>query len=218
MLEFLSEQAIYSYVSSYAYLTVFISVLVDSFPVTGAFTPEETILAIFGFFAHSIKDLNMFCAILLVMSGYGIGQTINYYLGYKYGDRIIEYLKILSKIKKDINIEEIVEYVKHFPKFRYALMSGSSIVRGIYAISKGTQKMEFSSFIMFELLIGFIRSSLYLFIGYFFGQTLEGIESLIMRIAVVVSAFTIFGLISSIIEYKKMKDQNVLKGTGGFFD
>jgi membrane protein DedA with SNARE-associated domain len=179
--------------TDYLYLIVFIAALCESTPILGTLTPGTLFLLFFGYAAY-VNGINIAVLILIGSIGAVVGDVIGYMLGKYAGGWMVRNKKIL----KEVHIEQGRGFFsRHGGK---SIMIGRFVgpIRPIVPLIAGSIHMRFSKFLFWNILGAFIWASLYMLLGYFFGQYARKIEhitsglSLILTVALIVVAYIVY--------------------------
>lgn len=174
----------------HGYLIIFLAVLIDTFPGGGFLIPEEMIIALAGFYAAQGK-LNVAIVYLLASVGLFTGQILLFFLSKKHGQ------KLLKMLRMDDRKQQILH--------KYLIQNGwwvniafrlTSTMRSAVAVISALGNYKFSTFLKYELALALLKPLIYLGIGYFIGQTVEQVQSIVGQ---VVLFFLIFGIGSGIV-------------------
>jgi membrane protein DedA with SNARE-associated domain len=134
------------------------------FPVAVA---EGPIITIISGFLVSLGYLDLLPALLVVFLGDAISDTAYYFAG-RGGRHMIGYLKFTR-----ISEEQIQKLENRFELSSWKTMIVSKISYGLgsaFMATSGASGMPFGRFLEYTLSLDFIRSSLLLAIGFYFGK------------------------------------------------
>jgi membrane protein DedA with SNARE-associated domain len=169
---------------------------------------EETLMVLAGILVKS-NDLNMLGAFLAALMGTICGISISYYLGRAAGKSIIkQYRKGVSGNASPYVTSGRLRRFSQWILLLGYLIPGIRHTTGIFA---GTSAMQFKEFALFAYAGAFLWISLYLSIGYFWGQMwfptyalfFQNIEmAMDLFTAAIVILFVIY------ITYQMKKDKN----------
>lgn len=156
------------WISHYGYFGIFSLLCLG---IVGLPVPDETLLTLTGFLIYR-GDLHLIPAFLSAFIGSITGISISYAIGSTFGHRAI------IKYGHYVHITEGRLQKAHlwFEKTgRWALIIGYFIpgVRHIIAIFAGTSELEMWEFALFAYSGGFIWTSIFMSIGYIFGDKWE---------------------------------------------
>jgi len=134
------------------------------FPVAVA---EGPIITIISGFLVSRGDLSLFPSLLVVFLG-DVFSDSAFYLAGKGGRHIIKYLKFLH-----ISEERLERLENQFKSAPWKTMIVAKISYGlgtVFMIASGASRMSFKKFLEYILSLDFVRSSILLAIGFYFGR------------------------------------------------
>lgn len=156
-------------IANYGFLTyaiLFAIVFFETGLVFTPFLPGDSLLFAAGAFA-ALGSLNPFLIFGLLSVAAVLGDTINYWIGHFFGQKIIANPKI------PINQEHIDQTNKFFDKHggkTIFLARFVPIVRTFAPFVAGIGKMNYSKFISYNLIGGIVWVALFTAAGYFFGN------------------------------------------------
>lgn len=158
-------QLIFSY-GLLTYVILFVIIFIETGLVFTPFLPGDSLLFAAGAFG-ALGSLNIWLLLPLLILAAILGDTVNYWIGYFFGQKMIENPKI------PINQEHIdkteVFFKKHGGK-TIILARFVPIVRTFAPFVAGVGKMSYGRFISFNIIGGIIWVVLFTLAGFFFGN------------------------------------------------
>lgn len=153
----------------WTYLILFAIIFIETGLVIWPFLPGDSLLFAAGTFAAT-GELNLALLLILLFIAAVIGDTVNYFIGKKFGDRM---LKLTFRSKPLVKAEYMDKthnfYEKHGPK-TIILARFVPIVRTFAPFVAGIGKMNYSKFITYNIVGGFIWVFSLTLLGFFFGN------------------------------------------------
>lgn len=150
---------------SIVYFILFFIVFSETGFVITPFLPGDSLLFVVGSFAGvSMIDIKIIYPLLFLASV--AGNTLNYYIGLKFGRKILERTNL-------INPKYIQETEKFFAKYGSKAVIISRFFpffRTFVPFFAGVGKMDQGKFMLYNLTGGFLWISSFIFAGYFFGN------------------------------------------------
>lgn len=135
-----------------------------------SFVPGETLLISVGIMASKKYLETHFCLILLSLAAVW-GNLLNYLVGKYLGSKVL-HLKFRNN-RSLISYKQFQKaqnfYQKHGAK-TLILVRFIPIFRSLAPFTAGMSKMNFSKFILYNVVGGFLWITTYLYLGYFFGN------------------------------------------------
>jgi membrane-associated protein len=148
------------------YAILFGIIFIETGLVFFPFLPGDSLLFAAGAFS-ALGSLNIFIVIPLLMLAAVLGDTVNYWIGHFFGEKLIANPRI--PIKKE-HIEETQKFfTKHGGK-TIILARFVPIVRTFAPFVAGIGKMHYGQFISFNVIGGISWVLLGTTLGYFFGN------------------------------------------------
>ena len=148
------------------YFILFFVIFMETGFVVTPFLPGDSILFAGGAFA-SLGSLNVIYLFLTLFLAAVCGDTVNYWIGYKVGPEIFN--KDSRFIKRKYLDDTKKFYEKHGGK-TIVIARFVPIVRTFAPFVAGIGIMSYKRFIIFNILGGFLWTSVFVFGGYFFGN------------------------------------------------
>ena len=183
----------------FSYGILFIIIFAETGFVFTPFLPGDSLLFAAGAFA-GIGSFNIVFILLTVWVAAFLGDTVNYFIGHFFGQKIIDNPKI------PINQEHIDKtqkfYDKHGGKTIF-LARFIPIIRTFAPFVAGVGKMEYSKFVYYNAAGGFVWGFGFTLLGYFFGNIPQVKENFSM----VVIAIIFLSVIPIIVEFVKAKQR-----------
>lgn len=159
----------------WAYWTMLIIGMLESLPVISIIVPGSFILMIVGFLATEgtlhVVDLIWFSSL-----GAILGDSIGYYLG-KYRNSKI--LQISNRFFGVTYIEKADKYFQGHGGKSVFIGRFIGILRPFVAFVAGMHRMKYTRFLFFNITSGFLWSSIFILLGYYFGDQIKKILSLV---------------------------------------
>jgi len=161
------DQHLLTFVHNYGaitYFILFLIILLETGLVVTPFLPGDSLIFTAGALA-SIHLLNFFGLLVLFIVAASLGDSLNYFIGKKFGSKLSKSKKINSKY-----IHETENFYKQKgPKF-IVLARFIPIVRTFAPFVAGIGEMNYSKFISYNIFGATLWVGLMVSIGYFFGN------------------------------------------------
>lgn len=187
----------------WSYMFMFAVIFCETGLIVTPFLPGDSLLFASGALAATkVIDVHQLFIIFFFAAVFGDG--LNYYIGSNFGLNLLTRIKFLEKIGFDVdkNIRKTEKfYQKHGSK---AIVFGRFIpvMRAFVPFTAGLASMDKKKFITFNILGGFVWTSLFLYGGYFIGN-IEMVKNNFSIITVIVIAISLLPLLFSIGEMSK---------------
>ncbi len=168
------HETVTSLFSSYGYLLVFGSALLESVIFLGFIFPGSVFILLGGYFAQQ-KQLSFTFVLLLSWLGMFIGDLANYYLG----NISQTWFKKLSKLRIFKNNQKTAMYaIKQYGSI--AILSSHIIgsLRSIICFSAGSLRFSFREYIGITAFASFLWSLLFVGVGFFLGDSTASLKDL----------------------------------------
>jgi len=204
------DQIIQQY-GAVTYLFLFGIIFMETGLVVTPFLPGDSLLFAAGTFA-AIGSLNPWLLFILLSFAAVAGDTVNYWIGNKVGDRA--YKGEIKFIKKEHIERTHAFFEKHGGKTIF-LARFVPIVRTFAPFVAGASKMSYGYFFSYNVFGGLVWVAIFTFAGYFFGS----IPVVRENFELVIVAILVISVLPIGYEWiKARQERNVQKQTGGSAD
>lgn len=182
------------------YVILFLIIFLETGLVVTPLLPGDSMLFAAGTLA-AIGSMNFFILLVVIYLAAVLGDTANYYIGKKIGNKILEKeeIRFINKeyLKKAQNF-----YEKH-GSMTIVLARFIPIIRTFAPFVAGIGKMNYSKFIPYNMIGGGLWVSLFLGGGYFFGNLpyIKNHFSYVLMVIIIISVLP--GVIVFIKEKRK---------------
>lgn len=182
----------------WTYVVLFAVIFAETGLVVTSFLPGDSLLFAVGALAGG-GLLNIWIVYVVMVIAAITGDTVNYWIGYRFGDKVFS--KENSRIFKKAYLEKTREfYEKHGGK-TIILARFLPIIRTFAPFVAGLGKMHYNTFLLYNIVGAFVWVTSLTFAGYFFGSlpfVKENFEYVVIGIIVL-------SLLPMVIEYLKYR-------------
>lgn len=152
---------------NFIYVILFLIIFCETGLVFLPFLPGDSLIFAAGAFA-AIGELNIFLLWILIVIAAILGDTVNYEIGKHFGKKILNNKKI-TIIKKE-NLQKAEDLVAKYGGAAVFIARFMPIIRTIVPFVVGIGQLHYPKFIKFNALGGIIWVTLFIIIGYLFGN------------------------------------------------
>lgn len=150
----------------WTYAVLFLLIFCETGLVVTPFLPGDSLLFIAGALAGTgILDIWLLLSLLMVAAI--LGDTVNYWIGYTFELKILEWK--YSLVRKE-HLAETHEYFEKYGGFTIVIARFVPFIRTFAPFLAGVGKMRYRWFLGYNLLGGVAWVSAFLLAGYFFGN------------------------------------------------
>lgn len=149
------------------YLILFLIIFCETGLVFLPFLPGDSLIFAAGTFA-GIGQLNLFFLLTLLIFAAVLGDTINYEIGKHFGRKLLNNKKF-TIIKKE-NLDKADALIAKYGSAAVFIARFMPIIRTIVPFVVGMGQLQYRKFIPFNALGGIVWVSLFLLLGFFFGN------------------------------------------------
>ena len=183
---------------NFIYPILFIIIFCETGLVFLPFLPGDSLIFAAGTFA-AIGKMNFWLLIIIIIMSAIIGDTVNYEIGKHFGKKILNNKKF--KLIKDENLKKAEDLVKQYGGTAVLLARFMPIIRTIVPFVVGMGELHYPKFIKYNAIGGIVWVSLFLTMGYLFGN----IEAVQEHFTLIIIAIIILSLLPILITYIKNK-------------
>ena len=183
---------------NFIYPILFIIIFCETGLVFLPFLPGDSLIFAAGTFA-AIGKMNFWLLIVIIIMSAILGDTVNYEIGKHFGKKILNNKKF--KLIKDENLKKAEDLVKQYGGTAVLLARFMPIIRTIVPFVVGMGELHYPKFIKYNAIGGIIWVSLFLTMGYLFGN----IEAVQEHFTLIIIAIVILSLLPILITYIKNK-------------
>ena len=183
---------------NFIYPILFIIIFCETGLVFLPFLPGDSLIFAAGTFA-AIGKMNFWLLIIIIIMSAILGDTVNYEIGKHFGKKILNNKKF--KLIKDENLKKAEDLVKQYGGTAVLLARFMPIIRTIVPFVVGMGELHYPKFIKYNAIGGIVWVSLFLTMGYLFGNIEAGQE----HFTLIIIAIVILSLLPILITYIKNK-------------
>jgi membrane-associated protein len=177
-----------------AYPLFFLIIFLETGLVITPFLPGDSLLFILGTFSAK-GSLNIGILFVLLSIAAILGDTVNYFMGKFFGE------KVFSRFVKRSYLDKTKDFYKKYGSKTIILARFVPIIRTFAPFVAGVGKMNYSKFIVYNVIGGLAWICLFLFGGYFFGS-IPLIEKNLSLVTILIIIISIIPIIIEIIKSK----------------
>lgn len=164
------DEYIVTFINNYGnlvYFLLFAIIFCETGLVFLPFLPGDSLIFVAGTFA-SIGDLSFFLLLILILSAAVIGDTVNYEIGKHFGRRLLNNKKFT--IVKEDNLQKADDLIAKYGSAAIFIARFIPIVRTIVPFVVGMGRLDYKKFLTYNVIGGVTWVTLFLTLGYFFGN------------------------------------------------
>ncbi len=150
------------------YLVLFFIIFAETGFVVTPFLPGDSLLFIVGTFAGA-GYLNIWLIYVLFLIAAIAGNMVNYWIGKRFGHTVFN--KKNSRWLNKENLERTHEFFEKYGGKTIIITRFMPIIRSFAPFVAGMGSMKYKTFMMYNIVGGFLWVTIITFAGYFFGGT-----------------------------------------------
>lgn len=188
------------------YAPLFLIVFVETGVVVCPFLPGDSLLFAAGVFSADGGGLNVFATLVVFYAAAILGDSSNYWIGRKFGSRIIDSGKVKSLTPE--RMAKLDYFFEKYGGFTIVIARFMPFFRTFAPFIAGTGHMKFGKFLSYNVIGGIAWVSAFVLLGYFFGGipfVQEHFEFIILGIVGVSVMPAFVGAIKAALSARKSK-------------
>ena len=184
----------------WTYAILFLIVFVETGLIIMPFLPGDSLLFAAGTFA-ALGSLDVWVLWVIIFVAAVLGDTVNYWIGSKIGPRAFK--QDMRFLKREYLDKTQVFYDKHGGK-TIILARFVPIVRTFAPFVAGVGTMDYRRFFTFNVVGAFLWTTIFVFLGYFFGN----IPFIKENFELAILGLVLISVVPMVIEYVRGRARN----------
>ncbi len=152
---------------NFIYAILFLIIFIETGLVFMPFLPGDSLIFAAGTFS-ALGELNFWFLLVLIIVAAIIGDTVNYEIGKHFGRKILNNKKFT--LVKQENLDKADALIAKYGSWAVFLARFMPIIRTIVPFVVGMGRLDYKKFVTFNALGGVTWVTLFLCLGYFFGN------------------------------------------------
>jgi membrane-associated protein len=178
------------------YLLLFFIIFMETGFVLTPFLPGDSLLFISGTFAAA-DALNVYLLFILLSIASILGDTLNYWIGYYFGE------KVFARFIKPEHLNKTKSFFHTHGKKTIVFARFIPIIRTFAPFVAGIGKMNYLLFLTYNIIGGIAWVAIFVFSGFYFGN----IPLVKDNLNIIIILIIVISFIPAIIEYLKHKNK-----------
>lgn len=191
-----------------ALLIVVAIIFAENGLLIGFFFPGDSILFTLGFLVQGTStfrlDLNIHLVVLALFMAAVLGANVGYMFGKKFGPRLFN--RPNSLLFHQNNVQKAQDFYDKYGGKTIVIARFIPVVRTFVPLVAGVAKMEYKTFMMFNILGGLIWAGGITYLGYFLGKLMHNLGLDIDTVLLPIIGIILFMSIAPAI-YHLLKDE-----------
>ena len=184
----------------FIYPLLFLIVFLETGFVLTPFLPGDSLLFILGTFAAA-GALNVYLLFSLLSLAAILGDTVNYWIGRHFGE------KFFSKFIKKEYIDKTKLFFHNHGKKTIVLARFIPVIRTFAPFIAGIGKMDYLTFLIYNVFGGILWVAIFVFSGFFFGN-ISYVKDNLTLITILIIILSFIPAIVEYIRHKRKKKTN----------
>jgi membrane-associated protein len=167
-----------AYSGPLAYLLMAGIIFLDRAAFTGLFIPGELFVALGGVFAGR-GELSVAPVIVIAALAGILGETVSYWLGRRYGARIVKHLPLANRIDK--HLDETKDFLRRHGGKTVFIARYVSVVGTFMPFVAGMSEMPFGRFLVFDVAAITLWATAVTLLGYFLNSQIHLVDQILSQ-------------------------------------
>jgi membrane-associated protein len=167
-----------AYSGPLAYLLMAAIIFLDRAAFTGLFIPGELFVALGGVFAGR-GELSVAPVIAIAALAGILGETVSYWLGRRYGARIVKHLPLANRIDK--HLDETRDFLRRHGGKTVFIARYVSVVGTFMPFVAGMSDMPFGRFLAFDVAAITLWATAVTLLGYFLNSQIHLVDQILSQ-------------------------------------
>jgi membrane-associated protein len=195
------------------YIVIFGIIFAESGLFVGFFLPGDSLIFTAGFLASvkipnsSQTYLNLWLLIAIVFIGAVIGDSVGFTFGFRVGRKLFQ--RENSRFFNKENLLKTQDFYKRHGSKTIVLARFIAVIRTFAPIVAGIGKMNYKTFIVFNVIGGALWSAAVPLAGYYLGKAIPNVDKYLIPIIVIIIIVSAIPTILSFIRSRKKKDLKI---------
>lgn len=192
------------------YALLFLIIFAETGLVVTPFLPGDSLIFALGALVASAGLLGFPLTLLIICVAAVLGDTVNYEIGKLLHDRV-ESKKKIPLIKME-HIEKTHKFFEKYGPMTIVIARFIPIIRTFAPFVAGVGSMKYKKFLSYNVIGGISWVTLFLSIGYFFGNlpfVKENFSMVVLGIIVISVLPAVYSLITGMAAERQSKKQNI---------
>ncbi len=167
------DQYLVQFVNDYGvwvYLILFMIIFVETGVVVMPFLPGDSLLFAAGMLAAQPNELNVVLIIILLLIAAILGDSLNYSIGKRFGMQVTRFKLFGKQVIKDEHIDKTHSFYEKYGSKTIVIARFVPIVRTLAPFVGGIGRMNYGTFLMYNIIGAIVWVVGITLAGYFLGN------------------------------------------------
>lgn len=164
LLEFVNDYGVW------VYLILFMIIFVETGVVVMPFLPGDSLLFAAGMLAAQPNELNVVLIIILLLIAAILGDSLNYSIGKRFGMQVTRFKLFGKQVIKDEHIDKTHSFYEKYGSKTIVIARFVPIVRTLAPFVGGIGRMNYGTFLMYNIIGAIVWVVGITLAGYFLGN------------------------------------------------
>lgn len=192
-------------ITGFGVLAILFVIFAESGLLFGFIFPGDSLLFTAGYMVQqNILNIDIHIFVFLIFIAAILGDNVGYSFGHKVGRKLFE--KENSRFFKKKYLVQAENFYEKHGSLTIVLARFVPIVRTFAPIVAGTSKMHYKTFLIYNLIGGFLWASIFTYLGFFAGEALTKMGVNIEIAALIIIFLSVLPMLIHALKDKKNRD------------
>lgn len=192
-------------ITGFGVLAILFVVFAESGLLFGFIFPGDSLLFTAGYMVQqNILNIDIHLFVFLIFIAAVLGDNVGYSFGHKVGRKLFE--KENSRFFKKKYLLQAESFYEKHGSLTIVLARFVPIVRTFAPIVAGTSKMHYKTFLIYNLVGGFLWATIFTYLGFFAGEALTKMGVNIEVAALIIIFLSVLPMLIHALKDKKNRD------------
>lgn len=192
-------------ITGFGVLAILFVVFAESGLLFGFIFPGDSLLFTAGYMVQqNILNIDIHLFVFLIFIAAVLGDNVGYSFGHKVGRKLFE--KENSRFFKKKYLLQAESFYEKHGSLTIVLARFVPIVRTFAPIVAGTSKMHYKTFLIYNLIGGFLWATIFTYLGFFAGEALTKMGVNIEVAALIIIFLSVLPMFIHALKDKKNRD------------
>ncbi len=192
-------------INTAGYIGILLIIFAESGIFIGFFLPGDTLLFTAGILAAA-GHLNIFLVMIVVSIGAILGDQVGYFLGHRYGPKIFNRKESFWFHRK--RVDEATAFFEKYGKKTVVFARFVPVIRTFVPVVAGVGKMDYRSFVAYNIIGGIVWGCGISLLGYFLGAIIPNIDYYFLPLLAIIVVVSSIPTVISFLRSRKKENAN----------
>ena len=191
---------------TWTYLILFLIIFIETGVVVMPFLPGDSLLFAAGMLAAQPNELSLWLMLIVLLIAAVTGDSLNYAIGKRFGTRITQFKLFGRQVVKDEQIQKTHAFYEKYGAKTIVIARFVPIVRTLAPFVGGIGRMNYGTFLTYNVVGAFLWVVGVTVIGYFLGN-IPVVRDNFSKVVLLIIVISVLPIIVEVVREKLKKPQ-----------